>query len=201
MKRIAILTATALAAVSLAGCATTGGGRGGTDVTRYHLGQPIGPGSVVIEPVATNGTISPEYRLYADSVAGELGKLGFTPASDTTAQTTYIAALSFARTSQGTIRTPPKFSIGIGGGTGGYGGGIGGGVSTGFGSKTREVLASELAVQLRRRSDGTIIWEGRAQTGGLSGSGRMQPGASAAGLAAALFKGFPGESGMTISVP
>ncbi len=202
MPRAAIFAFATLVA-TLGGCTTTSG-MGGTDVTRYHLGQPIQPSSVVTEPVAAGGTISPEYRLYADAVAGELARLGFAPTADTGARSDFVAAVSFARTSRGVIRTPPKFSIGIGGGGGGgYGGGVGlgGGISTGIGSKTREVLVSELAVQLRRRSDGTIVWEGRAQSGGLSGSGQVQPNASAAKLAAALFKGFPGESGLTITVP
>jgi hypothetical protein len=98
------------------------------------------------------------------------------------------------------VRTPPKFSIGIGGGSFGGGGGVGGGLSTGIGSKTRDVLASELFVQLRRRSDGTIVWEGRAQNGGLSGEDTSQPVANADRLARALFKAFPGESGITTTV-
>ncbi|SOB86682.1 protein of unknown function [Sphingomonas guangdongensis] len=193
------LAALALAATT-AGCATTGDSSGPTDVTRYHLGTAIAPGSVVVEPLTGSGTaISPEYQTYADAVAGELARIGFAPTpSGTSSQ--YIAGVSFLRTSQGQVRTPPKFSIGLGGGSFGRGGGVGGGLSTGFGSKTRDVLATELAVQLRRRSDGTVVWEGRAQRTGLSGPDN-QPGATAQRLAAALMKGFPGESGITTSVP
>lgn len=192
------LAALALA-VTTAGCATTGRS-GPTDVTRYHLGTPIPAGSVVIEPLATSGAvISPEYQTYADAVAGEMSRLGFAPApSGTTSQ--YIAGVSFLRTTAGQVRTPPKFSIGLGGGSFGRGGGLGGGVSTGFGSQTRDVLATELAVQLRRRNDGTVVWEGRAQRSGLSGPDN-QPRDIAQRLAAALMKGFPGESGITTSVP
>lgn len=195
------LAAVALASLSLAvaGCATTRADRGGTDVTRYHLGQPIEAGGVTIEPMANNTVIGPEFRSYGDAVAIELARLGFPSAGDA-APPQYIAAVSFVRTSRGTVRTPPKFSIGIGGGSYGGGVGLGGGVSTGIGGKTRDLLVSELAVQLRRRSDGTIVWEGRAQRGGLSGPDD-QPAAVAGRLAAALFRGFPGESGITISVP
>jgi hypothetical protein len=49
---------------------------------------------------------------------------------------------------------------------------------------------SELAVRLQRRSDGTAIWEGRAQA----------PAMAPDRLARALFQGFPGESGRTIRV-
>jgi len=59
-------------------------------------------------------------------------------------------------------------------------------------------VATQLAVQLKRRSDGSIIWEGRAQsparTGAVASSSDVQK------LARALFKDFPGESGRTISV-
>lgn len=193
-----------IGAAALGGCATTGARTAPTEVTRYHLNQPIAPGSVAVE-AAANGTVSPEYRLYADAVSAELSRMGFAPMADSAAGTsTYIAAVTFARTSQGQVRTPPKFSIGLGGGSfgGGRGGGVGlgGGVSTGIGGGVRDVLVSELAVQIRRRSDGTILWEGRAQTGGLAKPGELQPAVGATKLASALFKGFPGESGITTTV-
>ena len=201
ISRTATFALTALA-LAVSGCAATGVERGGTDVTRYHLGQPVPAGNVIVEPLtAPGGAVSPEYRTYADAVATELAVIGFAPAPEGSASQ-YVAGVSFLRASRGTVRTPPKFSIGIGGG--GYSGGgvgLGGGISTGIGSKTRELLVSELAVQLRRRSDGTIVWEGRAQTQGLSGRADAQPGATASRLAKALFRGFPGESGITISVP
>jgi hypothetical protein len=44
------------------------------------------------------------------------------------------------------------------------------------------------------------VWEGRAQTGGLSGRADTQPRVTAERLASALFRGFPGESGVTTTV-
>ena len=79
--------------------------------------------------------------------------------------------------------------------------GLGGGVSTGSGGRTRDLLVSELFVQLRRRSDGTVVWEGRAQRPALSGTPDGQPTETARRLASALFRGFPGESGITTTVP
>lgn len=195
-----LVTPLLLAAFAVTGCTTTGGGRSPTDVTRYHLGQPIAPGAVAIEPAGLEAG-GPEAQLYGDAVAGELARLGFTPQA-AGAPGQYVAAVTFARHLRGQVRTPPKFSIGIGGGGFSGGGvGLGGGISTGIGSKTRDVIGSELSVQLRRRSDGTVIWEGRAQSTGLSGRPDAQPDATAARMAAALFRGFPGESGITISVP
>ena len=102
--------------------------------------------------------------------------------------------------SRGSYRERPPVSIGLGGGSygGGYRGGVGvgGGVSFGIGGKTRELYVSELSVQLRRRSDNSTVWEGRAITESVGD----QPVETAARLANALFKGFPGESGVTITV-
>ncbi len=200
-------TALALAsALALSACATTGGtgGSGPTEVSRYHLGQPVAPGTVSIEPMPGGGGAGGlEYQMYADAVARELSGIGFTPAPPGTSSQ-YVAAVSFVRSARGSVRTPPKFSIGLGGGSfgGGRGGGVGlgGGISTGIGSKTRDLYLSELFVQLRRRSDGTVVWEGRAQRPGLSGDADAQPVATAGRLADALFRGFPGESGITTTV-
>ena len=65
--------------------------------------------------------------------------------------------------------------------------------------KRGDTTISELSVQLKRRTDGSLVWEGRAQT-----AGNVAPGEGAAlapRLAKALFRGFPGPSGRTISVP
>lgn len=189
----------AAACLALAACAT-GERTRPTDVTRYHVSEPFPPGAVAVEPAPDGTRSSLEYQLYADAVSAELGRLGFTPVGSAQGAQ-YVATVSFDRRVQGTVRTPPKFSIGLGGGSFGRGGGLGGGVSTGFGGKTLDVLGAQLAVQLRRRSDNAVVWEGRAQREELSGRADSQPNASALRLASALFKGFPGESGITISVP
>jgi hypothetical protein len=173
---------------------------GPIDVTRYHLGQPITERTTVaIEPIEAGATVSPEYQLYADAVRVELERLGYVKGGNDMASG-YIAAVGFKRMSRGAYREPAPFSIGLGGGSysGGRRGGVGvgGGLSFGIGGKTRELYVSELSVQLRRRSDNTTIWEGRAVTQ----SAGDQPVETAARLAGALFKGFPGESGVTITV-
>lgn len=191
-----------LLALALGACATTPR-LGPTEVSRYHLNQQIPPGTVAVEPVTNGPGISPEFSMYADAVAREMAGLGFTPAP-AGAPSQYIASVGFVRSPRGTVRTPPRFSIGIGGGSfgGGRGGGVGvgGGIGTGIGGRTHDVLMMELAVQLKRRSDGTVLWEGRAQRPGLSGRADDQPAAIAGRLADALFRGFPGESGITTTV-
>lgn len=190
-----VLAATAVLA---SGCTAGMGGRASpVDVTRYHLSQPIPAGAVAIE--SADRAAGPEYQLYADAVGAELARMGFGPVA-AGERTDYVATVSFTRTDRGQVRTRPPVSIGLGGG--GFGGnvGVGGGASFGIGGKTRTVYGSELAVQLRRRGDNTVIWEGKAITEALGGAPGAQPTDSATRLATALFKGFPGQSGITITV-
>ncbi|MCR5872671.1 MULTISPECIES: DUF4136 domain-containing protein [unclassified Sphingomonas] len=190
--------ALALSAATLAGCSTRMGGSAPVDVTRYHLSQPIPAGTVSVQPVSGNAT-GPEAQLYLDAVAATMGSMGFAAAPDS-AKSDYLATVDFRRTDRGQVRTRPPVTIGIGGGS--YGGnvGVGAGGSVGIGSKTRTVYASELSVQLRRRGDNTVIWEGKAMTETLGAADGTQPTDTATKLSNALFKGFPGQSGITITV-
>ena len=190
-----------IAATALAGCTTTAR-QGPIDVTRYHLGQPMERTSVSLEPMSGAVQVNPEYQTYADAVQTELERLGYVRATSST-DSAYIAGVSFTRTSKGFVKDRPPVTIGLGGGSfsGGRRGGVGlgGDVGFGIGGKTREVFGSELWVQLRRRAGNSVIWEGRAQTQGV-GVENAQPAQTAARLASALFKDFPGESGVTITV-
>lgn len=192
--------AVAGAALLAGGCTTTR--TAPVEVTRYHLGSLTERTGIAIEPMTGAAQISPEFQLYADAVAAELQRLGFAPGATGSG---YVAAVSFTRTQLGSYREQPPVSIGLGGGgiSGGRRGGgvgLGGGLSFGIGGKTRQVIGSELAVQLRRRSDNTTVWEGRAVTESVSGKPGNDPREAAARLAQALFKDFPGESGVTTTV-
>ncbi len=67
---------------------------------------------------------------------------------------------------------------------------IGGGGSAG----AADAMATMLEVRIKRRSDGSVIWEGRA----LANDGGSDRAAIVERLADALFRDFPGESGRTI---
>ncbi len=194
----------ALAAAALAsGCTTTESRIRPVDVTRFHLNQPIAKGSFSVEPLSTNMTVSPEFQTYGNAVGRELEKLGFTRAG--TQPSDLIVAVGFTRATRGFVEKRPPVSIGIGagGGGGGWRGGglgLGGGVGFGLGGGQREVVGSELAVQIRRRSDGTTIWESRALTDSLENTPGAQPVFQADRLANAMFRNFPGESGITTTV-
>lgn len=191
-----------LSLAALSGCATGGTTRSGpVAVTRYHLGQAPAPGTVAVVPVGGADSASPGYLAYAEAVTASLGGIGYTAAPATDA--TYLAAVGFARAPRGTISQRPPVSIGLGGGS--FGGGFGGGAGVSFGlggNRTSEVLVNELTVQLRRRSDDSTVWEGRAQAESVERvNAAVPPTVSAGRLADALFRGFPGQSGITTTVP
>lgn len=200
-----VLALTAGIASLTAGCATTQRAAP-IDVTRFHLGSPVEPGSFTVEPLRTNATISPEYQTYADAVSRELSRLGFTPTRTTvSSDSRYVVSVAFLRATRGYVEKPAPFSVGLGAGGGSFGRrsgvGVGGGVTLPVGGgRQQAVIGSELSAQIRRRADNTVVWEGRAMTESLEGKTSSQPITVADKLASALFQGFPGESGITTTV-
>ena len=166
-----------------------------TEVTRFHLGQVNERGTVAVEPTP-NVPPNMEFGIYARAVEQELGRLGFAPV-DGVGQSLYVAVVDVSSGTRERAGGGSPVSIGIGGGTGGFGSGVGGGVSFGLGGgRGGLVVGTQLSVQMKRRSDQTIVWEGRARG---EASERDSAGL-AQRLAIALFRDFPGESGRTISV-
>lgn len=195
MHRIAPAAALAL---MLTACATTPR-PAPIDVTRYHLGSPVAQGSVTVEPQTYYAGVTPEDNVYATAITDALAARGFTLAADK-ASAAYVASFAYTRTSRGTVRTRPPVTIGIGGGSFGGNVGVGGGASFGIGGHRAELYDTELKVQLKRTGDMTVVWEGRAVTEGLSGAHGETAAETASRLAQAMFKDFPGESGITITV-
>lgn len=168
------------------------------EVTRFHLEQGIAPGavSVAAQPGEDGGSI--EFRTYALAVSRELGRLGFADAPSGA----YVAEIAHFRDTRERLARRSPVSIGIGGGSFGRNVGVGLGTTFGIGgSRNRDVVVSQLEVRLKRRSDATVVWEGRAETEAAAGAPAAQPGLAAEKLARALFDDFPGESGRTIRVP
>ena len=188
-------------ALTLAGCATAPQ----TQVTRFHLGQPIATGQIAVEPLMAADRGSPEFRTYATIVGSQLARVGFTEAPGLTASE-QVAVVAVDRGTREAMARRSPVSIGIGGGfgSGGYRGGgvgLGGGISFPIGKpRSNEIIMTRLVVQIKRRSEGTVIWEGRAETAAPLSSPDAQPVAAVQRLATALFKDFPGQSGRTISV-
>lgn len=178
--------------LALGGCMTPSSP---VDVTRFHLGQVNERGTIAVEP-SPGASAGPEFATYAQAVAQELRGLGFAPV-DGVGRSLYVAVMDMRSGTRERLDGGSPVSIGIGGGTGGWHSGVGGGVSFGLGGgRGGVVVGSELSVQLKRRSDQTVVWEGRARGEAPARDSALL----AQRLAAALFRDFPGESGRTISV-
>lgn len=168
------------------------------EVTRFHLDEAITPGTVAIH-TAEPGVKSLEYATFANAVSAELRRLGFQPAA--IGESEYVATVALARDTREALARRSPVSVGVGGGTGGYGSGVGLGLGFSLGGKPKDVVITELRVQMKRTAGATIIWEGRAETEAKVNAPAAQPGIAAGKLASALFRDFPGESGSTITVP
>jgi hypothetical protein len=188
-------------AAALAGCATTTGEnrRFETQATRFHLGDPIARGPIAIEAATPSDSGAPEFRAYADIVARHLGQLGWTVVNGV-GTSEQVAIVNVQQRSLADVRRPPV-TIGIGGGSYGWHGGVGGGVAFPVGGGARPLVGTLLEVRIKRRSDGTVFWEGRASTTARPGAPDAQPVPAVEKLANLLFQDFPGESGRTISAP
>lgn len=194
------LAAAILAATALGGCASAPINRP-VEVLRYHA-DPVARGTIVVEPAIGTEAQSVLFRAFADAVAAELTANGYTvvPAS---AQPRYVANVMFRRGGRLAPDTGPRVSVGIGGGSFGRSTAVGGGVDVPVtGNKLREVVGTEMSVKIAERG-GTgvgVIWEGRGMTEADSRLPEASPEGAARKLANALFRGFPGESGRTITV-
>lgn len=193
------LRAAAIAAAALlASCAGTASQR--ADVTRFHLGQPVARSSVFVTPANPADASSLEFRTYAGAVTEELRQAGFTPAP-ALAQAEIVAVLGARQTTREALSDGSGLSIGIGGGTFGRNVGLGGSLSIPVGKrKPNEIAVSMIELQMKRRSDNSVIWEGRAMTEARAGSQAAALGTVVPSLADALLRDFPGPSGQTVRV-
>ena len=201
MKAVFLRGCALLVAASLAGCTTGGGGtQAGADVTRFHLGQAIARSQIAVEPTDQADANGLEFRTYADAVARQLTRLGWNVVSAGT-QSEQVALIDVQQGTREALAQRSPISIGIGGGTGGYRSGVGAGVSFGVGGgRGGEIVGTMLEVRIKRRSEGTVFWEGRASTEARAGTPGAERGPAVEKLAEALFRDFPGESGRTIRI-
>ncbi len=201
MRILTLFAAATTGALLLAGCQTSNGSPT-TDVTRFHMNQPIARGQIAVEPADRSQLGSLQFAQVAAPVERELRRLGWSVSAGD-GRSEQVALVTFRQGSRAASANRPAVSVGVGGGTGGWRSGVGVGVGAnipvGAGGSS-EVVMSELAVRVQRRSDATVMWEGRAQTEARFGTPLADPRAAADRLAAALFQGFPGESGRTIRV-
>lgn len=178
MKAVFLRTCTLLLTASLAACAGTGGGNagGGTQVTANHLGQPIARARIAVEAFDPADANMLEFGAYSAAVARELTRLGWTVVN-TAGQSEQVALIDVQQGSRASL-------------SGHLGGTAAAGASAG--------AATLLEVRIRRRSDGTVMWEGGAIADAPAATTPAARTAAVDRLAAALFRDFPGISGRTI---
>ena len=183
MKAVFPSASALLLVASLAGCSTAGVGEeasGGTEVTRVHLGQPVARGRIAVEAVDAADANMPEFGSYAAAVGAQLSRLGWTVVT-AAGQGEQVALVDVEQGSRGSLQ--------------GRGMRTGAAAAPAAAGRASDAQAVMLEVSIKRRSDGSVIWEGRA-LGEAAGSGRT---AAVQRLSEALFRDFPGESGRTIS--
>ncbi|WP_372731198.1 DUF4136 domain-containing protein [Novosphingobium sp.] len=171
------------------------------DVTRFHTAQTLPRlkgAAIIVELAPGSDPASLEDGLWREAVARELTAAGFGSATPGAADG--IAQVMVERE---TIRRENRrgpVSVGVGGQTGGWGSGLGVGLGFNLGGGPKDVVLTRLSVRIRDRVSGEALWEGRAETRENAKAKEAAPALTAPRLAHALFTGFPGTSGETISV-
>jgi hypothetical protein len=191
MKTAFLSSAALLLVASLAACSSRGGlGRpngSGIEVARFHLGEPVARAQIAVEPFDKADANRPEFPAYAAAVGRQLSRLGW-QVVPTTKQSEQIALIDLEQGSREAVAALSAARIGRG---------ISGSAPAGT---SADVTATLLEVAIRRRSDGTVFWEGRAVGEARTGTPEAARTAEVERLAEALFRDFPGESGRTIRV-
>ena len=197
-RRLLPLRFAALAAplFALSACATA---VPPVEVTRFHTPAlaSLAPGAAY--RFADDPAMVGESLSYRTAVDTELRQLGFVPAA-AGAPAPLTVRISLARSERRGDGASPV-SVGVGGSTGSYGSGVGVGLGLNLGGGPRRWVDLTLGVRIDDSASSTALWEGRAATAIPAKAPGAQPSLAAAKLADALFGGFPGESGTTISVP
>lgn len=172
---------------------------GPVEVTRFHVPElaPQVRGSIAVEAAPGMDGASLELQAYQGAVAQELRRIGFAVQDKGGDQ---IAEVRLSRQTYRPDRARNPVSVGIGGSTGSYGSGLGVGIGLDLSGPPPEVIETQLSVAIRDRKSGKVVWEGRAQFTVRATAPQAQTALGAPKMAAALFQGFPGNSGETILV-
>ncbi len=192
--RIAVLAA---GLTLLSGCVTP---VGPVEVTRFHTGEAglLGKDGISVEPASGSDASSLEWQTYRGAVMHELQHIGYSEAP--AGGGGQVALMRITRTTRQPERRSSPVSVGIGGSTGSYGSGVGLGVGIDLSPRPKAQVDTELAVSIRERASGKVLWEGRAQFSVGSGSPLATTALAAPKMSQALFLDFPGNSGETIEV-
>jgi hypothetical protein len=184
--------------LALAGCAVP---LSPVEVTRFHLPETsaLGHGTLAVVAAPAADPASLEQQGWQALVGERLVALGYTAAPADRAQ--QIATVAITReTSQPGPASQPPVRVGLSGATGSYGSGLGLGLSFNLAGKSAAQVTTQLAVTIRDRASGATLWEGRSRFTVAATSPYADGQLAGAQLASALFAGFPGQSGETVTV-
>jgi hypothetical protein len=185
----------AFASALLAGCVAP---VGPVEVTRFHVPDAqLAQGSIAVQPAPGSPEASIEQRTYESAVARELGRIGYSGVGPSGSQ---VAEVRLMRRSWQPERRRGPVSVGVGGGGGSWGSFGGVGVGLDLSPPPKGQIETLLGVMIKERSTGRTLWEGRAEALVPVDSPLAAADVSAARLAEALFRDFPGRSGETILV-
>jgi hypothetical protein len=171
------------------------------EVTRFHTPESIttlGRGAVTVVATPGNDAASLETRVWLQAVEAELGALKF--GTSTPGAADAVAEVRVEREVQRTERERGPVSVGVGGATGGWNSGVGLGLGFNLGGGPKARVYTRLVVVIRSRATGLSLWEGRAENVENEKAKSAAIDKAAPRLARALFSGFPGTSGATITV-
>jgi hypothetical protein len=144
-----------------------------------------------------------EWRPWIDAITRELAARGFALAVAATPDAPppdLVAEVRVDRQTGHVDRTRPPVSVGMAGETGSWHSGFGLGIGFSLGGSPRDLVTTHLVVTLRDRASGRPLWEARAENTENARGKRGGVDIAAPRLAQAVFTGFPGHSGETITV-
>ncbi len=171
------------------------------EVTRFHTAESVaslGRGAVAVVSPQGEDASSLENRVWLEAVQRELMVQGFGGATPGAADR--IAEVRVERRTERSEGRRGPVSVGVGGSTGGWSSGVGLGVGFNLGGGPKERTWTRLSVTIRDRATGTSLWEARAENVEKAKSRQASADQAAPRMAKALFAGFPGTSGATITV-
>ena len=157
--------------------------------------SPPSGGTVAIQPQGVNGSSDPAMPSFVDAASASLTDKGFLILDDP-AHAAYLAELTLERGDVGTA---------LGKGSGGPSASIAGaGVIVALPSGKTNVVAlvrTRLALRIRKRASGEILWDGAAVTIRQAGTVKGSESAVARDLSGALLSNYPAQSNASIAVP
>jgi hypothetical protein len=152
----------------------------------------LGHGAILLSPGEGNGA---DQGAFESALVDQLAKAGYQTSG---------RPQSGGQTIEFVVRhdviqppEPPHSPVGgaVGAGIGSHGwSGVGLGLSIDLSKPLKALVATRIEARIRDSQTHELLWQGRAQVVARDGDKRWTPQATAAKLAAALFKGFPKPS-------